>query len=111
MSLNKRQKTNRHEENSSTNPPSSAQTIDALSAEYIQVPSSPLVAFSRSRIVTHVVPVNTEHENIDVDIMARLRGDSIHRQDSWPSWNLLPNSNGLPGLEPQSLEATLRLEE
>ena len=104
MSLNKRQKTNHHEEISSTNPPSSAQTTDALSAEYNHLPSSPLVAFSRSRIVTHVVPVNNEDENIDIDIMAWLRGDSIRRQDSWPAWNQLPNVNGLP-------EQTCRLED
>ena len=104
MSLNKRQKTNHHEEISSTNPPSSAQTTDALSAEYNHLPSSPLVAFSRSRIVTHVVPVNNDDENIDIDIMAWLRGDSIRRQDSWPAWNQLPNVNGLP-------EQTCRLED
>ena len=43
--------------------------------------------------------------------MAWLRGDSIHHQESRPSWNLLPNANGLPELESHSLEATLRLED
>jgi hypothetical protein len=108
---NKRQKlSNSTTKNASINPPLSSTSTDPFLSDQYNVQLTPVIAYSKSRTITQIVPNNTDNEVIDADLMAWLRGDSNNRQETFPTWNYQITDNGQPEIQLHSLEA-IRLED